>query len=104
MLPICRGSIKYLWLGCNCKVTERMSDCTGLKNASSRNAVTMDVGYVRISKIAWYETPYNVTGIVKHTGSEGKPKNIYEQIELSERGNVRTWSDYTQRSVNEEIT
>ncbi len=80
-----------------------MSDCTGLKNASSRNAVTTAVGYVRISKIARYETPYNVTGIVKHTGSEGKPKNIYEQIELSERGNVRTWSDYTQRSGNEEI-
>lgn len=55
-----------------------MSDCTGLKNASSRNAVTTVVGYVRISKIAWYEIPYNVTGIVKHTGSEGKPKNIYE--------------------------
>lgn len=80
-----------------------MSDCTGLKNASGRNAVTTDVEYARISKIAWYETPYNVTGIVKHTGSEGKPKNIYEQIGLSERGNVRMWSDYTQRSVNEEI-
>lgn len=80
-----------------------MSDCTGLKNASSRNAVTTVVGYARISKIAWYETPYNVTGIVKHTGSEGKPKNINEKIELLERGNVRTWSDYTRRSVNEEI-
>ena len=75
----------------------------GLKNASSRNAVTTIVGYARISKIAWYETPYNATGIVKHTGSEGKPKNIYEKIELLERGNVRTWSDYTRRSVNEEI-
>ena len=72
-----------------------MSDCTGLKKPSSRNAVTTIVGYAGISKIAWYETPYNVTGIVKHTGSEGKPKNIHEQIELSERGNVRTWSDYT---------
>lgn len=80
-----------------------MSDCMGLKNASSRNAVTTIVGYARISKIAWYETPYNATGIVKHTGSEGKPKNIYEKIELLERGNVRTWSDYTRRSVNEEI-
>ena len=72
-----------------------MSDCTGLKKPSSRNAVTTIVGYAGISKIAWYETPYNVTGIVKHTGSEGKPKNIHEQIELSERGYVRTWSDYT---------
>lgn len=80
-----------------------MSDCTGLKNSSSRNAVTTIVGYARISKIAWYETPYNATGIVKHTGSEGKPKNIYEKIELLERGNVRTWNDYTRRSVNEEI-
>lgn len=31
------------------------------------------------------ESPYSVKGTIKFTGLEKKPKNIYEQIILSER-------------------
>lgn len=50
---------------------------------------------VRSSKIARYETPCSVIGVTKHTGSEDRPKDRNEQIELSERSKFRTWSDYT---------
>lgn len=30
-----------------------------------------------MSKIVGYENPYNVTGIIKLAGSEGKPKCVY---------------------------
>lgn len=47
-------------------------------------------------KMAIYEIPYNVTGIIKHTGLESTPKDIYVKIEILERWKVRTWSGYTQ--------
>lgn len=38
-----------------------------------------------LSKIITYEKPYNVTGVIKLTGLERKPKSIYVKIILSER-------------------
>ncbi len=52
--------------------------------------------------MAIYEIPYNVTGIIKHTGPENTSKDIYVKIEILERWKVRTQSDYTQRSGNKE--
>lgn len=52
--------------------------------------------YVRWSKIIPSETPYTVTGGIQHTGLKETPTDIYVQIEITERGKVGTWSDYTQ--------
>jgi len=41
-----------------------------------------------LSKNGCYEKPCYVTGVAKSTGSEQKPKGIYVQIGLLERGKV----------------
>lgn len=45
--------------------------------------------YVWLSKNIFYEKPYNVKGIIKHTGSQEKPKSINVQIILLERDKPR---------------
>ena len=42
-----------------------------------------------ISKNKLYESPYNVIGIIKLTGLERSPKNIYVKIVLLERDKLR---------------
>ena len=40
----------------------------GSKQIMSRNAHTVNAGYVGESKFGRYEIPYSVTGTIKHTG------------------------------------
>ena len=54
---------------------------TGFRNESVNRYVKL----VRISKNSVYETPYNVTGIIKVAGLEKKPTDIYVQIVCLER-------------------
>lgn len=42
-------------------------------------------GYVRLSKTAFYERPYNFTGVIKHTGLKDTPKGIWKDR------NIGTW-------------
>ena len=47
---------------------------------------------VGFGKNIGYEKPYTVIGGIKRTGLKDKPKDIYVQIEISERGKVETQS------------
>lgn len=53
---------------------------------------------VGFGKNIGYEKPYTVIGGIKRTGLKDKPKDIYVQIEISERGKVETQSRCRQRS------
>ncbi len=46
---------------------------------------------VRMSKIVYYESPYIVTGDIRHAGSKGNLR-VYVQIGISEHGKVGTRS------------
>jgi hypothetical protein len=48
----------------------------GSKARMSRNAHTVYAGCVGMSKIPLYESPYGVTGAIKHAGLEQAPKGI----------------------------
>ena len=49
---------------------------------------------VWVSKIVCYENPYSVTGTIKLTGLEEKPKRKIWRIRNMERGKPLTWSTY----------
>ena len=40
---------------------------------------------MRLSKTAFYERPYNLTGVIKHTGLKDTPKGIWKDR------NIGTW-------------
>lgn len=47
----------------------------GSKGLCIRNDININIVlYVRFSKNMVYEKPHNVTGVIKHTGSEKTPK------------------------------
>ena len=48
----------------------------GSRDTAVRKGSPTLFGLVRWSKICLYETPYNVTGIIKLTGLEERPKGI----------------------------
>ncbi len=65
----------------------------------NRNVTVRIRKCVGMSKNFYYESPYNVTGIVQHTGLEGELR-VDGKIGISERGKVQTGSDYPRRTVD----
>ena len=43
---------------------------------------------MRLSKTAFYERPYNFTGVIKHTGLKDTPKGIWKDR------NIGTWKGW----------
>ena len=43
---------------------------------------------MRLSKTAFYERPYNFTGVIKHTGPKDTPKGIWKDR------NIGTWKGW----------
>lgn len=78
MTPICRGSIKYLWLECLKRLTKlRMYGSIGgrYRNVSA----VINTVLMRKSKNLRYEIPYIVIGNIKLAGPKQKPKDIWKR-------------------------
>ena len=56
-------------------------------NGRQKCRCRLNAVYVRMSKIVYYESPYIVTGDIRHTGSKGSLR-VYANIGKSELGNV----------------
>ena len=63
----------------------QISECTGLYQWIYRNVYTTKVGYMWCSSNRFCELPYNVTGIVKYTGSEETSKDICKDRKIGTR-------------------
>lgn len=47
--------------------------------------------FVRFSKTLVYEKPYTITGSIKQTGLQERPKGINVKIEILEQSKLAIW-------------
>lgn len=64
----------------------------GSKKLTCRNACTAKAVYVGRSKFGCYETPYSVTGTIKHTGLLQAPKGICKDKFVGTWEAVNVWN------------
>lgn len=75
----------------NCPMTDEPPNERLYTNRRQKCRCRLNAVYVRMSKIVYYESPYIVTGDIRHTGSKGSLR-VYAKIGISEHGKVGTRS------------